>query len=97
MLAKSGSYYDPDLLQGLINSLGAYPPGTLLEVEVDLSDGPLRFVMVSVGVARDEARFAKPVCALVQLHDGSLCPPPFSDMQFDLAVKGRVVRVLENV
>ena len=97
MLAQSGTYYDPDLLQGLINSLGAYPPGTLLEVEVGLSDGPLRFVMVSVGVARDAARFAQPLCALVQLHDGSICPPPFSEMQFDLALKGRVVKVLENV
>ena len=33
MLKAAGTFYDPVLLQLLINSLGAYPPGTLLQLE----------------------------------------------------------------
>ena len=45
MQAQSGRLYDPLLLQALVNAMGAYPPGTLLQ----LDDGR---IVESIGLAR---------------------------------------------
>ena len=74
------SRYDPVLVQLLINTLGCYPPGSLLQLE----DGR---VVRSVSVVRNLATFEKPLCELVRLPDGSL--PSQRDL-VDLAVEGRV-------
>ena len=87
MGSLSGTAYDPVLLQLFINTLGAYPPGTLLE----LKGG---FVVVSRGLARSPQTFDKPIAHLVQMPDGSAPPRP---MQIDLAKKGAVVRVLRDL
>jgi len=65
MWAARGSLYDPDLLALFLQTLGLYPPGSLLE----LSNGPW---VVSVSGGRDEERFAWPVVRLVR--DGSGAP-----------------------
>jgi hypothetical protein len=66
MWAARGSFYDADLLALFVQTMGLYPPGSLLE----LSDG--RWV-VSVSVGRDEPRFAWPLARVVRLGDGSPC------------------------
>ncbi len=76
----AGSRYDPVLVQLLVNTLGCYPPGTMLQLE----DGR---VVRSVSVARNQATFDKPLCELVRRADGS--EPRERDL-VDLAVEGRV-------
>lgn len=76
----AGSRYDRVLVQLLINTLGCYPPGSLLQLE----DGR---VVRSVSVVRNRATFGKPLCELVRLPDGSR--PSQRDL-VDLAVEGRV-------
>jgi len=59
-----GTLYDADLLALFVQTLGLYPPGSLLE----LSDG--RWV-VSVSGGRDAQRFAWPVVRLVRESGGA--------------------------
>lgn len=66
MWAARGSIYDADLLALFVQTLGLYPPGSLLE----LSDG--RWV-VSISGGRDEGRFAWPLARVVRGSDGSMC------------------------
>jgi hypothetical protein len=68
MLKWAGSRYDPAILQLLVNSLGAYPPGTLLR----LADG--RVVRAAVPASSPE-RFAQPLARCLRLADGSPAPP----------------------
>jgi hypothetical protein len=85
MLKAAGTFYDPVLLQLLINSLGAYPPGTLLQLE----DGRIaRCVSPALG----SERFTTPPARCVRLADGSEAPdrPPI-----DLREAGQV-RVLRG-
>jgi hypothetical protein len=63
MWAARGSVYDADLLALFAQLMGAYPPGSLLE----LSDG--RWA-VSVSGGRDAERFAWPVVRVVRQADG---------------------------
>ena len=63
MAAAAGRLYDPVILQALINQVGKYPPGTLLE----LADG--RWVISLSGARRPET-FDKPMCRVVRLPDG---------------------------
>jgi hypothetical protein len=69
MLKAAGTFYDPVLLQLLINSLGAYPPGTLLQLE----DG--RIVRCVAPSIRPD-RFTTPPARCVHLADGSRVPDP---------------------
>ncbi|HEY7515185.1 MAG TPA: HD domain-containing protein, partial [Vicinamibacteria bacterium] len=64
MWAARGTAYDPDLLALFVQLMGAYPPGSLLE----LSDG--RWA-VSVSGGRDPDHFAWPVVRVVRQADGS--------------------------
>lgn len=82
--AAAGSLYDPLVVQALINRLGCYPPGSVLE----LDDG--RWMAVASGVRGPEL-FDKPLGVLVRGADGR---PPKGRVQVDLAQGGRVHRVI---
>jgi hypothetical protein len=69
MWAARGSVYDPDLLALFVQSMGLYPPGSLLE----LSDGRL---VVSVSGGRDPERFAWPVVRVVRGAEGAAAGAP---------------------
>ena len=96
MLAASGTRYDPELIQAFVNKMGRYPPGTILEVEVELSMGTHTFIMVSSSLCRSPETFDKPLCNVLRLPDGTLCPEPHNKRIVDLANKGTVLRVLND-
>jgi hypothetical protein len=77
----AGKRYDPVLLQVFVNRLGAWPPGTLLE----LTDGR---VVRSTSLVRSPETFDKPVTELVRL--GGRGPT----RTVDLAKEGRIARAL---
>ncbi|MDG1483896.1 MAG: HD domain-containing protein [Myxococcota bacterium] len=87
MASLKGKAYDPVLLQVFINALGAYPPGTLLELQGG-------YVVVSRSLCRSPQTFDKPIARLLRLPDGTE-PPRL--MRIDLAQKGRIVRVLRDL
>lgn len=87
MASISGTAYDPVLLQVFINRLGAYPPGTLLELQGG-------YIVVSRSLVRSPDTFDRPMARLVRTPDGR---EPKKKMSIDLAVKGRVVRVLRDL
>ena len=64
MLKWAGTRYDTVLLQILINTLGAYPPGSLLK----LPDGR---IVRSASPARGPDTFAQPLARCLRLPDGS--------------------------
>lgn len=80
MASQTETYYDPILFQLFVNALGAYPPGTLLQ----LDDGR---VVISVSGARKPEWFSQPMCHIVRLADGG---PPSEETPVDLAIAGRV-------
>lgn len=86
MYAAGGTIYDPVLLQAFINRMGAYPPGSILE----LDDRSWVVVLSSV---REPALFDKPLTRLVRTRFGL---PPKEPDDIDLAFGGfevtRVVR-----
>jgi hypothetical protein len=86
MLAHSGTRYDGDLLQLFINSLGKYPPGTMLL----LLDGSIG---VSVGVCRTPESFDKPVVRVVRDANGNV---PEEAVMVDLAIESGVRLVLNS-
>ena len=96
MSAYGGKYYDYILLQAFINRLGKYPPGTLLEVEMELKGNKMTFVLLSQSLVRSPETFDKPICRLVRLHDGREPPAAMAKRPIDLANKGRVIRVLND-
>ncbi len=67
MWSARGTLYDADLLALFVQTLGLYPPGSLLE----LSDG--RWVL-SVSGGRDQQRFAWPVVRVVREPGGGAAP-----------------------
>jgi hypothetical protein len=81
MLKWSGTRYDAALLQILINALGAYPPGTLLQLE----DGR---VVRSVTPARSADSFAAPLARVVRGAEGA--PAPVDLPPVDLRGAGRL-------
>jgi len=85
MLKWAGTRYDPVLLQLLVNVLGAYPPGTLLQLE----DGR---VVRSVCSAGGPETFAAPIARLVRLADGSAAPPDFPAVDLKAAGHLKVLR-----
>ena len=96
MSAYGGKYYDYILLQAFVNRLGKYPPGTLLEVEMELKGNPMTFILLSQSLVRSPETFDKPICRLVRLHDGREPPPAMAQRPIDLANKGEVLRVLND-
>jgi hypothetical protein len=85
MLKAAGTFYDPVLLQLLINSLGAYPPGTLLQLE----DGR---IVRSVAPSLAPERFTTPPARCQRHADGS---PATDHPLVDLRAAGQV-RVLRG-
>ena len=86
MLKMAGTLYDVVLLQLLVNALGAYPPGTLLQLE----DGR---IVRSVAPSSGKDTFTAPPARLAKLADGSSAPPDAPLV--DLRGVGRV-RVLRS-
>ena len=86
MLMHSGTRYDADLLQLFVNSLGKYPPGTMLL----LLDGS---IAVSIGVCRSPESFEKPVVRVVRDAGGNV---PEEAVVVDLAVESGVRLVLNS-
>jgi hypothetical protein len=84
MVGGAGTQYDPVLMQMLVNRLGKYPAGTLLELE----DG--RWAMSCSGVRSPET-FDTPLCVVTKLADGT---EPEESTLVDLAEEGRVARVI---
>lgn len=76
----AGQAYDPVLVQVFINTLGLYPPGTLLGLE----DG---HVVRSISVARTPQTFGTPLAMVVARPDGSPVPP---GNYVDLAQHGQI-------
>jgi hypothetical protein len=83
MAGASGTFYDPVILQALVNRVGRYPPGTLLELE----DG--RWVVTVSGV-RSAETFHLPLAKVVREADGAAATGP----EIDLAVEGVVAQVV---
>jgi hypothetical protein len=86
MVPHGGTRYDPDLLQLFVNSLGKYPPGTMMLLE----DGA---IAVSVGVCRSKDSFDKPVVRVVRDAAGNV---PEEDWTVDLAEESSVRLVLNS-
>ncbi|OFX24732.1 MAG: hypothetical protein A2V77_14630 [Anaeromyxobacter sp. RBG_16_69_14] len=82
MARAAGSAYHPALTQVMVNVLGRYPPGTLLELE----DG--RYAR-SVSPVRGPDTFAAPLVRIYDLKTRAL-----SRERHDLAVEGAVHRAL---
>ncbi len=85
MLKAAGRLYDPVLLQLLINALGAYPPGTLLQLE----DGRMARSVAPTGGAEG---FTTPLARCVKLADGSPAPPDLPPVDLRGAGRVRVMR-----
>jgi len=85
MLKAAGTFYDPVLLQLLINSLGAYPPGTLLQLE----DGR---IVRSTAPSVVPERFTTPPARCRHNADGSAAT---DNPLVDLGTAGKV-RVLRG-
>ena len=77
MYAGSGTFYDPALMQILVNKLGRYPPGSLVE----LNDG--RWVLAMSGV-RSPEDFELPLCMVARNADGTF---PNEDIEIDLSIE----------
>jgi HD-GYP domain-containing protein (c-di-GMP phosphodiesterase class II) len=86
IVGGSGTRYDPVLVQTLVNVLGRFPPGTLLE----LDDGR---TVRTLSVVRSEDTFAAPRAFVVGEEGGWV---PDYPAVIDLAEEGRPVRVLRT-
>lgn len=97
MASGSGTRYDPVLLQVFINQMGLYPPGTILEVEIDLPSGMQTFILLASSLCDSSEKFALPKCKLLLLPDGTECPASYANKMVDLAEKKhRVLQVLND-
>jgi hypothetical protein len=85
MLKAAGTLYDTVLVQLLINALGAYPPGTLLQLE----DGR---IVRAVAPAPGHEHFTSPIARCVKLPDGSPAPPDMPPVDLKDAGRVRVLR-----
>jgi len=86
MVPHAGTRYDPDLFQVFVNSMGKYPPGTMML----LADGS---IAVSIGICRGADTFEKPVVRVVRSASGDA---PETDKIIDLAEEGEVRLVLNS-
>ena len=98
MAAGAGTRYDPALMQLFINLMGRYPPGTLLDVEIPLTVGTHQFVLMSSSLVREPESFDKPLCRLIQLPDGTDCPPSYAGKVIDLMKRPhRIISVRSQI
>lgn len=75
MHAAAGKAYDPLLIQALINALGAYPPGTMLQLE----DGR---IVESIGLCRSPETWDRPLC---RVRWSAELGEPDEEVRIDLA------------
>lgn len=87
MGCHAGIMYDPTLFQLFINTLGAYPPGTLLLLKGN-------YIVISRSLVRSPSTFSTPMARLIRTPDGR---EPQRPMSIDLALKGQIVKVLYDV
>ena len=97
MYAGSGTRYDPTIIQSFVNKMGKYPPGTLLEVEVNMKGKPISFIMIASSLVRSPETFDKPICKLIKLHDGRDAPAQLANRPIDLSKRGIVKKVLSQI
>jgi hypothetical protein len=97
MYAGSGTRYDPTIIQSFVNKMGKYPPGTLLEVEVNIKGKPISFIMIASSLVRTPETFDKPICKLIKLHDGRDAPAQLANRPIDLSKRGIVKKVLSQI
>ncbi|RME20556.1 MAG: hypothetical protein D6798_20230, partial [Deltaproteobacteria bacterium] len=88
MVAGAGTRFDPVILQVFINVLGAWPPGTLLQLE----DGR---IVRSLSVARSAETWDRPLCRLEVQADGVRIEG--EDWRVDLALEGEVAGSIERI
>lgn len=89
LVAGADTLYDPVILQIFVNRLGAWPPGTLLQLE------DLRIVR-SVSFARSRESWHRPLCRVEVLPDGAPVTgdkPQFDLARTDLAILGALERI----
>lgn len=84
LISGAGTRYDPVLVKVFVNVMGAWPPGTLLQLE----DGRL---VRSVSTARSIETWATPLARIEVNADGT---PASGLPRIDLALEGRVVRAV---
>ncbi len=85
MWAARGTHYETVIMQALVNRVGRFPPGSVLE----LTDG--RWVLVTSGV-RSRETFALPLTTVVRDFDGQR---PGYPINLDLALEGKVRGVVQ--
>jgi hypothetical protein len=85
MLRWAGSRYDTALLHLFLNLLGAYPPGTLLQ----LDDGR---VVRSISIPSDAAHFATPLTRCLRQADGQPAPEGLPVIPLARSVRPKVLR-----
>jgi hypothetical protein len=82
MAAAAGTVYDPLLMQAFVNRMGAYPPGSILELDD-------RSWVMSTSTVRAPALFDRPLTRLVRTPRGNR---PSDDEDIDLALADFEVR-----
>lgn len=97
MYSGSGTRYDPTILQTFVNKMGKYPPGTLLEVDVEMKGKTVTFIMISSSLVRSPETFDKPICRLIKLHDGRDAPPQLANRPIDLEKRGKVRKLISQI
>ena len=97
MYAGVGTRYDPHIMQAFVNKMGKYPPGTLLEVEVNMKGKAVSFIMIVSSLVRGPETFDKPICKLIKLHDGRDAPAQLANRPIDLAKRGVIKRILSEI
>lgn len=83
-----GTYFDASLLQAFVNTVGYYPPSTLLE----LSDHSLA---ISMGYSGQQDDFARPRVLLVQTATGIRTEGPILDLAQESYRHLDILRVIE--
>ncbi len=86
MAAAGGREYDPTLVQAFVNTMGPYPPGTILELED-------RRRVTSISGVRSADTFDRPLTRVARLADGSLLR---DETLVDLAREGHVARLVSS-
>lgn len=87
LVAGAGSRYDAVLVRVFVNTLGRFPPGTLLQLTDDS-------VVRVISIVRNPSTFGTPRARVVVMFDGV---PPDPPRVIDLATEGRPARILRSM
>ena len=101
MASASGQWYDPTLFQIFVNRMGKYPPGTLLEAKIPVpKDGTIQELTLCCSPNLSFAlldKFDKPLVVSFEHMMATLAPERFKNRKIDLATKGVVLGVLNDL